>query len=77
MINNNKNNHHKWISESVQFRSEYPEILWERRLFANMYIRDWPILVQWCRNILVNISSDNGLVPDGTKPLPEPVLIYR
>ena len=25
--------------------------------------------------ILVNIGSGNGLVPDGTKPLPEPVLI--
>ena len=23
---------------------------------------------------LVNIGSDNGLVPSGTKPLPEPVL---
>ena len=26
--------------------------------------------VQW----LVNIGSGNGLVPDGTKPLPEPML---
>ena len=24
--------------------------------------------------ILVNIGSGNGLVPDGTKPLPEPML---
>ena len=24
--------------------------------------------------IWVNIGSDNGLVPDGTKPLPEPML---
>ena len=24
---------------------------------------------------LVKIDSDNGLLPDGTKPLPEPMLI--
>ena len=27
--------------------------------------------------ILVNFGSGNGLVPDGTKPLPEPVLTYQ
>ena len=27
--------------------------------------------------ILVNICSGNGFLPDGTKPLPEPVLTYR
>ena len=26
--------------------------------------------------IYVNIGSGNGLLPDGTKPLPEPVLTY-
>ena len=26
---------------------------------------------------LVNIGSGNGLLPDGTKPLPEPVLTYH
>ena len=26
--------------------------------------------------IWVNIGSDNGLLPDGTKPLPEPMLTY-
>ena len=25
----------------------------------------------------VNIGSDNGLLPDGTNPLPEPMLIYH
>ena len=25
----------------------------------------------------VNIGSDNGLVPDGTKQLPEPMLTYH
>ena len=27
--------------------------------------------------IWVNISSANGLLPDGTKPLPEPILTYH
>ena len=27
--------------------------------------------------ILVNIDSGNGLLPDGTKPLPEPMLTYQ
>ena len=27
--------------------------------------------------ILVNIGSGNGLLPDGTKPLPEPKLTFR
>ena len=27
--------------------------------------------------IWVNIGSGNGLVPDGTKSLPEPMLIYN
>ena len=26
--------------------------------------------------ILVNIGSDNDVLPDGTKPLPEPMLTY-
>ena len=37
-----------------------------------------PVIVAWwCHmvtQIWVNIGSDNGLVPDGTKPLPEPML---
>ena len=27
--------------------------------------------------IWVNIGSGNGLLPDGTKPLPEPMLTYE
>ena len=27
--------------------------------------------------ILVNIGLGNGLLPDGTKPLPEPMLTYH
>ena len=28
-------------------------------------------------DIWVNIGSGNGLLPDGTKPLPEPMLAYH
>ena len=31
----------------------------------------------WCLEILVNIGSGNDLLPDGTKPLPEPLLTYQ
>ena len=31
----------------------------------------------WCTEICVNIGSGNGLLPDGTKPLPEPMLTYH
>ena len=34
----------------------------------------WPSDATW---ICVNIGSSNGLVPDGTKPLPEPMLTYH
>ena len=27
--------------------------------------------------IWINIGSGNGLLPDGTKPLPEPMLTYQ
>ena len=35
----------------------------------------WPCDVTWW-HIWVNIGSDNGLLPDRTKPLPEPMLTY-
>ena len=34
----------------------------------------------WCHMATenwVNIGSGNGLLPDGTKPLPEPMLTYH
>ena len=39
------------------------------------------LIVAWWRHmaavILVNIGSGNGLLPDGTKPLPDPILTYH
>ena len=40
----------------------------------------WPSDAIWrysALDILVNTGSGNGLLPDGTKPLPEPMLIYH
>ena len=34
----------------------------------------WPSDAIWRQQILVNPGSGNGLLPDGTKPLPEPML---
>ena len=40
-----------------------------------------PLIVAWWHHmateIWVNIVSGNGLLPGGTKPLPEPMLIYH
>ena len=38
------------------------------------------IVAYWCHmvtQIWVNIGSGNGLLPDGSKPLPEPMLTYH
>ena len=29
-----------------------------------------------CMGVLVDIDSGNGLLPDGTKPLPKPMLTF-
>ena len=37
-------------------------------------------VAKWCHMVTliwVNIGSGNGLLPDGTKPLPEPMLTYH
>ena len=36
-----------------------------------------PSDIYMATEIWVNIGSGNGLVPDGTKPLPEPMLTYH
>ena len=37
----------------------------------------WPSGAIWHCRCKSNIGSGNGLVPDGTKPLPEPILTYH
>ena len=41
--------------------------------FSNSF---WSDEVIWNQEILINIDPGNGLVPDVTKPLPEPMLTY-
>ena len=36
----------------------------------------WPSNAIWWQ-IWINIGSGDGLLPDGTKPLPEPMLTYH
>ena len=50
-----------------KFVRSYPSF---RRMRVNSL---WPCDTIW-RQICVNIGSGNGLLPDGTKPLPEPML---
>ena len=37
----------------------------------------WGLVMPYGAKIWVNIGSGNGLLPDGTKPLPEPMLTYH
>ena len=49
-------------------------------LSLNVLMLTWPILFRWPGSsslIYVDIGSGNGLLPDGTKPLPEPMLMYH
>ena len=43
-------------------------------LFTTFYVAKWRYMAT---QILINIGSDNGLLPNDTKPLPEPMLTYR
>ena len=37
----------------------------------------WPIDAIWRHRFLVNVGSDNSLLPDDMKSLPEPMLTYH
>ena len=53
----------------------------EIKISRTLYKWDVWLIVAWWRHmateIWVNIGSGNGLSPDGTKPLPEPMLTYQ
>ena len=42
-----------------------------------MSVSLWPSEAIWRQPIRVKIGSGNGLLPDGTKPLPKPMLTYH
>ena len=52
-----------------------------KRPFSAFRYDDYqPSVAYWCRmrsEILVNTGSGNGLLPDGIKPLPKPMLSYH
>ena len=52
---------------------------WSLRMQSLLHI--WTVNSLWWRHmateVWVNIGSGNGLLPDGTKPLPEPMLTYH
>ena len=49
-------------------------------LIVTIHVLDQLIVAYWrhmATEILVNIGSGNGLLPDSTKPLPEPMVTYH
>ena len=47
--------------------------MWDR-LFLGILVLTQCGLVTWATEIWINIASGNGLLPNGTKPLPDPKL---
>ena len=67
--------HSQYIGVSLYFVSEWCFIVFKGSLFFNSL---WPNDSRHMgKEIWVNIGSGNGLLPDGTKPVPEPMLIYH
>ena len=65
---------------AVNFSCLWKNLLITNKLHITGGTKKWsPSTNQWPRvtpySILVNLASNNGLVPDGTKPLPEAILI--
>ena len=50
---------------------------WYWLCMMNKFNSLWPSDAILWKKIWVNISSGNGLLPDSTKPLPEPILNYH
>ena len=61
----------KWAEKCMAWCTKY--IIEVLHIFQAI-VAQWPRMVT---EIWVNIDSGNVLLPDGTKPLPEPVLTYR
>ena len=57
---------------STEYKSRY--VLFEFSLSITLILAKWHYMVT---EIWVNIGSGNGLLPYGTKPLPEPILTSR
>ena len=69
--------------------TKIPDVIWHHLATISLLIsplvphyrggRSWRELTHWglVVEIWVTIGSGNGLLPDGTKPLPEPMLTYQ
>ena len=69
--------------------TKIPDVIWHHLATISLLIsplvphyrggRSWRELTHWglVAEIWVTIGSGNGLLPDGTKPLPEPMLTYQ
>ena len=69
--------------------TKIPDVIWHHLATISLLIsplvphyrggRSWRELIHWglVAEIWVTIGSGNGLLPDGTKPLPEPMLTYQ
>ena len=65
------------MSINTQLSEKYTRMHDTRCISARMVINSlWPN-VDMVTYIWVNIGSGNGLLPDGTKPLPEPMLTHH
>ena len=72
----------------LKSRYQFPSYVWNLNIWNHIQIFQANKLTHWhdcglvtsrhmVTKIWVNIGSSNGLVPDDTKPLPEPMLIYH
>ena len=66
------------------YRHNFPGVKLKQRsievMYIHVYITHWGLVMPFGDIDLgqqLNIGSGNGLLPDGTKPLPEPMLTYH
>ena len=70
----------RWWLGTEQVTSHYLNQWWSVcwRIYATLGLSELKLIVAYWRHmateIWVNIGSSNGLLPDGTNPLPEPML---
>ena len=63
--------HYRQVSN---IRRTKPQHLKDSRTALRLELSHWDLVTPFGDMDLANIGSGNGLLPDGTKPLPEPML---
>ena len=64
----------KIVITLVEFGWEQNKFSISSQLWGNLFITHYGLVMPYGNIIWVNFRSCNGLLPDGTKPLPEPIL---